>query len=324
MPGHNDRSRWQSRLPSRSFFSFVDFTLRQPGHRSLLALVFLILGSLSEGVSVLLLVPILQLLGPDRATVAIGVPTSSLRQLFGSQLRIGLFTALLIMVVAVTLRAVFMQRKNVYLADLIYKIVNNLRTSVFSSVCRARWRFVSSMRGADLLHALTGDVERIQQAALHLLLTVQNGILLATYLFISLTISPTMTAVSFASGVLVLGVLHPVRRRASAYGQLVTQSRQQQYRTVSEFLSGLKVAKSFGAEPQYLRELEVTLRQMHLDFRKYLRASSIGAVLIQTANAIVLGAFVYIALDWLFLPLPKIVVLIFVFLRAVPSVGGNS
>jgi ATP-binding cassette subfamily C protein len=131
-----------------------------------------------------------------------------------------------------------------------------------------------------------------------------------------------MTAFAFGSGAIVLAILHPIRRRASAYGRLLTENRKEQYRTVSEFLNGIKIAKSFNAEPRYVAELRSTLSQMRADFGRFMRVHSIGNVAFQVSSGLVLAVFVYVALRQFSLPLPQIAVLVFVFMRVAPRFNG--
>ena len=98
----------------------------------------------------------------------------------------------------------------------------------------------------------------------------------------------------------------------------MTENHKEQYRTVTEFLAGVKVAKSFNAEPRFLAELSATLWRMRADFARYMRLSLAGSVLFQVSTAVVLAGFSYAALRWFDLPLPKIVVLVFLFMRVAP------
>jgi ATP-binding cassette, subfamily C, bacterial len=296
---------------------FARFVLTQSGRRAYFALGFLLLGSLTEGLSILLLIPVLQLVGPESQSIALHVP-GFLQGFLGPELRLGLLPVLALLVTLVIAQALFMRFKNVYMAELLYDLINKLRLSLFESIGRARWLFVAGTRKSDLDHALTADIDRVQTAAFRSLLLIQGVVLLAVYLGVSWLISPAMTVFAFASGALVLAALRPIRRRASAYGKLLTENRKEQYRTVSEFLSGLKVAKSFNAEPRYLAELGATLQRMRGDFSRFVRLSSFGGVVFQGSSALVLAVFVYAALRWFTLPLTEIVVLVFLFMRVAP------
>lgn len=288
------------------------------GRRAWMALVFLVLGSLVEGISILLLVPLLHLVGGAEQNFAIQVPDSGLIRWFVPGGSIGLPVILLMLVALVIAQACFQRFKSIYMAELLYDFVNRLRMDLFESIGKARWGIFTRMRGSDLDHALTGDVERVQGAAFYMLMLVQAAVLLLGYLVVSLFISLPMTLFAFVVGGAMFLLLRPFRAKAARYGQVLTANRQNQYRTVSEFLGGMKVAKSLNVEPLYFAELRATLDRMKSDNANYVRASTIGTALFQISCVIGLALFIYVALIHFRLSLAEIVVLLLVFMRVAP------
>ncbi|TJV50058.1 MAG: ABC transporter ATP-binding protein [Mesorhizobium sp.] len=286
------------------------------GRRTLTALVFLVLGSLTEGLSILLLIPLLHLIGNADQDFAVRVP-GALQWLVPAG-ALSLATVLCLLVGLVALQAMFTRFKSLYMARLLYDFVNRVRMNLFESIGKARWGVFTRIRGSDLDHALTGDIDRVQAAAFSLLMLAQTTLLLAGYLVVSLFISPVMTCFAILVGVVLLVALQPFRARATAYGRVLTGSRQDQYRTVSEFLGGIKVAKSLNVEASYFAQLRATLERMKADNVAYVRNSTIGTALFQVASVIGLSLFIYIALVRFHLSLAEIVVLLLVFMRVAP------
>lgn len=286
------------------------------GRRTLTALAFLILGSLTEGISILLLIPLLHLIGKPDQDYAVRVPEALHWLVPGGTLPLAAILCLL--VALVMLQAMFNRFKSVYMARLLYDFVNRVRMNLFESIGKARWGVFTRIRSADLDHALNGDVDRVQVAAFSLLMLTQATLLLVGYLVVSLFISPVMTSFAILIGLVLLVALQPFRARASAYGRTLTSNRQDQYRTVSEFLGGIKVAKSLNVEASYFAELGATLDRMKADNIAYVRNSTLGTALFQTASVVGLSLFIYIALVRFHLSLAEIVVLLLVFMRVAP------
>lgn len=286
------------------------------GRRTVTALVFLILGSLTEGISILLLIPLLHLIDKADQDFAIRMP-DALRWLVPGG-TVSLAAVLCLLVALVALQAVFNRFKSIYMARLLYDFVNRVRMNFFESIGKARWGVFTRTRSSDLDHALNGDIDRVQVAAFSLLMLAQAALLLTGYLVVSLFISPVMTSFAILIGVVMLIALQPFRARASAYGRMLTSNRQDQYRTVSEFLGGIKVAKSLNVEASYFAELGVTLDKMKADNIAYVRNSTLGTALFQVASVVGLSLFIYIALVRFHLSLAEIVVLLLVFMRVAP------
>ncbi|TPK54194.1 MULTISPECIES: ABC transporter ATP-binding protein [unclassified Mesorhizobium] len=288
------------------------------GRRTWTALLFLIMGSLTEGISILLLVPLLQLVGRSGQDFAIKLPDNDFMRWLVPDGTLKLTTMLCMLVALVALQAAFNRFKSVYMASLLFDFINRLRMNLFESIGKARWGVFTRMRGSDLDHALTGDIDRVQGAAFSLLMLVQIAVLLAGYLVISMFISPVMTLFAVVIGMLMFLALRPFRSRATAFGQVLTTNRQDQYRTVSEFLGGIKVAKSLNIEATYFAQLQATLERMKADNIAYVRNSSTGTALFQVASVIGLSLFIYVALVRFDLSLAEIVVLLLVFMRIAP------
>jgi ATP-binding cassette subfamily C protein len=191
--------------------------------------------------------------------------------------------------------------KNVYMAALLNEMINRIRLRLFESIGSARWFLIARTRGSDLQHVLTADVDRVNNAAFNTLLLIQNIVLLGVYMVVSCLISPGMTLFAALMGVGMLAVVHPIRRRASRYGETLTANRQDQYRTVSDFA-----------------QLAHTLDRMRADAERFVRVSSISGVVFQLVSAIAVAAFVLVALRHFHLPLAEIAVLIFLFMRVSP------
>jgi len=299
--------------------SFSRFIAERAGRRIFLALSFLILGSLTEGVSILLLIPLLHLVGQGGSgDYSVALPVNAFTGWLVPGSRLGLLPVLGMLVLLVVGQALFTRFKTIYMAELQYDFINRLRVELFESIGKARWKTFGRFRGSDLNHAVTGDIDRVQGAGLHLLMLVQCCVILVVYLGVSLLVSPAMTGFAVLIGGATFAALHPVRSRAASYGGTITANRQEQYRTVSEFLTGIKVAKSLNVEPQYFAQLRSTLDRMKLDYIRFVRVSSVGTALFQVASVVGLAAFVYVALVWFSLSLPEIVVLILVFMRVAP------
>jgi ATP-binding cassette subfamily C protein len=295
------------------------YIVEQSGLRALWALAFLVFGSLTEGASILLLIPVIQLIGMQDGETTVRLP-SFLADVLGPGVRLGLAPVLASLVLLVLAQALFARFKTIYMAKLVHEMVNGLRIGLFDSIGGARWQFVARLRMSDLNHLLTADTDRVESALIHLLMLVQNCVLAGVYVCVSWLISPVMTVFASVVGVAMLALLYPFRKRASAYGNALIKNRQAQYFTVSEFLSGLKVAKSFNAEPRYSAQLAATLQRMRDESERFVRVNSISGIVLQVSSAVGLALFVYVALQWFALPLPQIVVLIFLFMRLSPRI----
>lgn len=290
---------------------FIRFVFEQAGSRAVLAIGFLVLGSLMEGISILMIVPILKMVGPHETF------TFTSRHL-GRPLTFGLTELLLVLIAAVTAQAWFMRFKNIYMTAITQDVANSIRLQLFKSIANARWQFVSRQRTSDLNQLVNDDVERNQAAVNALLVLIQTSVLILVYFAVSWIVSPALTLVAAALGLMLLACLAPVRGRAARFGISTFSDRRRQFRTVSQFLDGLKISKSFNAETRYLQQLQETLAKMKRDLISYSRMTSLATVASQMVTAIAIGIFVVVGFQSFHLTVTRLAVFILIFSRLTP------
>lgn len=296
---------------------FGRFIIRQTRGRALLALLFLILGSLTEGVSILLLIPLLQLAGQGGGGVATG-QLPLIGSLLGPGMQIALVPLLACFLGFVIIQGLFARFRTVQMAQMMQSCVDDIRLRLFGAIGSARWRLIARTRASDIQQALSGDIERIRAATFNLLLLSQAMLMIALYAALAAVISLKMTLFALAVGGAVLAALYPVRRRAAHFGEVLTASLRLQQQTVSEFLGGMKLAKAYNAEAGYVARLAAMLGDVRREMIHYARAAANGTLAFQVAGAVAAVGFIYAAVAVLHLPLARIAVLLFLFVRIGP------
>lgn len=294
-----------------SLMRFVRFIAASSGRRFGIALALLVLGGLTEGFSILLVIPLLSLAGKDAGT-GLQLPA----WLGGVPVSLG--AALTALVLLIALQGVFTRRKNIYLADLLFNLLNTLRLDLFAAIGSLRWDNLVRRRASDLHHLLTADIERVFTAAMAVMMLLQTGVLLVIYLFVAWIISPPMMLVAGGLGLIILALLAPLRSRASQFGHERTANKRDQYRTVSEYLAGLKTAKIHGAEAAYRARLAANLDKVHAEAVGYMRLTSLGTIMSQVVSALAVATLVYAGIMLLGMGLPQLVAFMLLLMRIAP------
>ncbi|TPG16512.1 ABC transporter ATP-binding protein [Sphingomonas koreensis] len=293
--------------------TFARFVFSETEGRGWGAIVFLTLGSLTEGLSVLLVLPLLHLLQPGGV-----LPVPMPHWFGGGHTSVRLADVLIALVVLVCAQAMFTRFKNIYMSGLLQELVDKVRLALFEGLGAARWDFLARQRSADLNHLLTSDVDRLNGAAFSLLVLIQTLLLLVVYLVVCWLVSPFMTLVAGMFGVLMLAALTPIRGHASRHGARLTARRRAQFRTVSDFLGGLKLAKSYNAEAGFAAQLAVILEAMRNEAIAFTRVSSVSGAVSQTASAIAVAAFLYVGTQYAHLSAVRLIVFILLLIRISP------
>lgn len=218
------------------------------------------LGSLVEGLGILLLVP---LLGTLMASAPVGEPGSLQRisnRLFAalhlSTPQAQLLALLAAMGTLLLLRAAVIWARDAALARLQLGFVATLRLRVARQLAQAPWERVVRLRHARVTHLFGEDMQRIGAAAQQLLTVLVVLATLGVQAAVALMLAPLPA--SFALAGLGLGAwgLRRLMTRARDEGGAVMRGNLALIDWTAQFLGGLKLAASQNLQPAFLQAFE--------------------------------------------------------------------
>lgn len=282
----------------------------------------MLLYSLTEGIGIALLLPLLQVAGLQLgAQGALGHYAHAISAVF---LAVGIQPALLplLMVFAglIGARALLGQSQHVTTYAVRQRFGVLMRCRLYRAIGNANWEFLLRSRSADLTHALTAEVERVEDAASQLLGLVSRALLLSLYLVISLVISVPATALVLGCGAVLVLMLR--RRTISLHhagGELSRRTRDLYAATV-EHLQSLKAAKIYGAQDRNVESfsgLSVDVGRSGLEIT---RQGAVAGTLFDLGSVLILVVLIYFAIRVFGVAPIAILVLLALFTRVTPSV----
>ena len=289
------------------------------------ALIIALMGclSLTEGIGVLLLVPLLQLVGLD-------VRQGGMSQLaeFMSWIvtALGMSPTLIVVlglyVLIISAHAMLSRLQSIAELGFEQQFVACLRQSLYRAIANANWLFFSRCRASDFTHALTSELERVGTATQCLLLLVANGIVASVYILLALQVSRIPTALIFACGAGLLLLLKGKICSARLTGEELSVATNSLYAATIEHLGGMKTAKSYGTEG---RHVEIFSR-----LAEHVMATNVGGIRNWAAakcwfdigSVVVLSLIVYVSIEVVGTPTAGILLLLFLFARIMPRVSS--
>jgi ATP-binding cassette subfamily C protein len=281
------------------------------------------LGAMTEGIALLVLVPLLHLIGIDVVQGSVGNVARSVAAAFvWVGLPLNLISVLLLYVGLIAGDGWLHRWQTVTFCSLQVGFTAHLRKRLHRAVTRSSWVQITRCRSSDLVHAMTGQAERVGNGT-HLILSVaRDGMLMLVYLAVTLYVSPAVTALVIAAGLVIMLLLGRKTQAASGLGEAITRAGRVTYRAVMEHLGGIKMAKSYGAEERSIRlfsDLADTVAETNL---RGAIAQADTKCRFDIGAALVLGVILYVAIAVLHTPTAVILVLLFAFARVLPLVSG--
>lgn len=282
-----------------------------PRGRIVVLLAAGIASSLSEGLGLLLLVPMLDL-ATHGAAGGLAAPLGRL----GLPARLDVI--LVIFVVLVTLRALLIQWRLVMETQVRLQLANELRHALFQAILRAEWRYLATMRQGELLALTTNLADRAGFALQFLLGLIAALFTLATLLGAAMLIAPLPALVVGLGGAVVLALYAGIRRRAAQDGHAMAGRFAVLHDFFTERVDALRVIKSLGKSAEEAmrgRAIAGDLAEAQL---RYQRGMALGQIALQAGAAIALAVAVWLAIEHWQVPAIVLLPLVALFARSVP------
>jgi ATP-binding cassette subfamily C protein len=279
-------------------------------------LVLVLLTSLTEGIGLVLLVPLLASISGG------GIPPLLGGALAGLHLPIELGPLLLVFVGVVLLRAVIQYTRVINGDKLSFAVADGLRIETLQLLLGADWRTLSAMRQSDNVNLLLTNPDRIRFAFDQIITGVAIMATLAATGLAAFALSPRVALVVMAAGVLVLIAYAGQRRRAVSLGEALGEAYETLFALVGENLGALRLIKSLHGEARVENELRRTIRQQRAAELSFTRSAQIGQATLQVLSSVALALAVWIAVVQFGLAATVLLPLVALFARAMPLLSA--
>ncbi len=285
-----------------------------------------VLVSLTEGVSLALVFPLITLLGdPSRPAAGQGPRTRwLLGVLAGTHLPRSSWLGVLLVLVLVSVAAVgqLTGALNWLTVGIMMRQRLSLGGELYRAILRADWVFLVRQRSSDMTHLLTAELGRLAVLSSSLVGLVADALVAVLMLTVALVEAPWPTL-----GVLaVLGASVPwqrrVARRAYRSGEAISARMREVFDSSMDRLQNLKVVKAYGAQDEEFAVFERRYAEAVAAMVRNQGLSIAAGRNFQLFSAVLLSAVVLLGLGPLRLTTGAMLVFLFAFFRAAPRLAG--
>lgn len=303
----------------RALWSYISTLVHLMSWKVGLALGLMVSLSLIEGVGLLMLVPLLRLVGMDTQGGELGAIDRFISSVFtAAGVHPTLITVLVAYVLIISVRGLLQRLQVNISSSLHHEFVAVLRQRLYRSIANTNWLFFVRSRPSEFTHVLTGEMDRVGAATHHLLRLFATAIVAAVYMVFSLGLSPAMTGlvVVCAGG---LGLILKSKLRISREtGKEVSQTMRSLYSSIAAHLSGMKVAKSYGAENRHVEAFERLTRQTYQMHLHAIRNQAGVRHWFEIGSVVTLSGILFVSIEVLAMPTAQALLLLFLFARLMP------
>ncbi len=284
-----------------------------------LILLLTLLQGVTAGFSIVLLIPLLQLLSIGTGAEPGGI-TLTIRNLAeGAGIEITIGSILVVYMALLTISALIQYLKAVIDARYQQTFIYSLRCRLFRKIIMADWQLLNSRSRTNHLQVLTREVPNLASYYFFYLRLLTTVIMTAAYILYAMLISATFTLVIIGVGAVTFFALRIFLRRSFRLGQGYVDSYNRLLKYIDDFWQTVKIAKVHSSEEYYsgrFDEANVSLLNMEYLMQKNW---SLPQLIQRLAGLVVLVGIVWFGYRSGSVPMASFVILILLFSRIFPQ-----
>lgn len=293
----------------------------QPKRLLLIFLLTLLMG-VNAGFSIMLLIPLLQLLNVSGDAVYQGqsILLNQLVAKLGVSLNIE--KVLFIYVVLLTITALLNYLKAILDTGYQQTFIYEIRRRLFRKIILADWAFLNSKSKTNHLQVLTKEIPNLANYIFFYLRLLCSLIITAIYVTYAMIVSIKFTLLIVVAGLLIFFLLRKFLTKAFLLGENAVQSYNHLLKYIDNFWQTVKIAKVHSSEAYYFKKFEEANKSL-LDLEVRMQKNNSLPQLIYSITGIaVLVLVVYVGYKTDHVLLASLLTLILLFSRIFPQFTG--
>ncbi len=304
------------------FRHYVRTLLAYARFGALPVMALMIFLGLTEGVGLLMLIPLLQLIGLDDAGAPGGVVGLVARVWNTIGLNPDLPSVLCVYAGVVSFYALLQRCSSILNAEMVQGFTHLLRNQLYEALARADWPTFVRTKSSDVSHVLTVNLNMVGFGTQQLAQLVGTGFVAAVHCCLALTLSVPLTMLALACATGLLFLLRPLNAHAHRSGEDLQKTRSAMYQAMTEYLNGMKTAKSYGAGDDHMERFSALSDNVASQVVRFARVASATRMYNQLGTTAALAVSFYVAVRIISIPATDLIIMVFIFARLVPKVSA--
>lgn len=296
-----------------------DLTRSMP-KKVIVSIVLMVTISLLQGISLIVLIPLLQLVGLNVGNGSVGQIESGISQFLELvKIQPTLPLVLLVYVIVISSIAILNRMQTLQTSFIQYQFAAKLRKRLYNAITKSNWLFFSKNKSSNFTHALTNEIERISIGTGQFLTLMASTMILVVYIIFALKIAGLFTGIIFLIGVMILLILRRRVLQSRVTGENITQTNKDLYSSIIQNMDGMKTIKSFGMQEASIEYFSNQTNEVASKYMDTIRSYADVKLLFDVGTVIVLSIMVLLLIDVVKLPLVSLFLLIYIFVVMIPQ-----
>lgn len=298
---------------ARLFFSFK-------GANPWIVVLCLLFASIAQGFGIASLVPLIAMVSNgDHASSLAGRTVVETLQSIGMPPTLEVL--LLVVVLAVVLKAALTVLAMVYVARAVANVGNTLREDLIAALLKARWAYFTSKPTGILVNGV--GLESTMSGLLYLMISrsISNAIQTVINLCVAFAVSWQLASISVLAGGVVVLSMHTFVRMADKAGRRNIKRSRELVTRLSDAIIGIKPLKAMAREDEFGRLFTRKIEQIRSAVRWEMISKNLLNNLQEPLLMIMMAAGFYILISYAAMPIATVVVMGVLLQRTVQALG---
>lgn len=250
----------------------------------------------TEGAGILLIIPMLGLLGLSETDSNNALVSKVSGFIEGTGVELNLTMVLILYVVIVGSYSIIRERQGILNMRLTIAFVNQLRLRSYRLIAHTEWSFFSGKKLSELSNHLISQIQITGRGFNQLASITTNITLLFTYLWVALSISPLLCALSIVGLGALLVVSSLFNRGSYKSGDREQNFMKKLHALIIEGLGGFKTARIYQQEDALVEDFRKTSSQLEQNIVRFAKINARSSTFLTIGGTIWIASMVLIAI----------------------------
>ena len=276
--------------------------------------------SLTGGISIVMLVPMLGMLKVSTGSVSalklLMLPLQSLSPVVQIAVMIGVYFMLIV------LKAYLGWLLKIRQSEFLEAYSLNLRQELYHTVSTARWEQLAAGKQTDTIDLFTAQCSQVSQGMSMIIALLSSAVTAFVSLGIALWLSLPVTVLVLIFGGGFAWVFRHLMKESKHYGDEMIRINRAMYSELYSQLRSIKEVRSYGVQREHAHLFEEISRSAKDAKLKFIRRQAFPSMLYSVAAAGMIAVIFLICVLLFHMDTARLMVLVYVFTRLWPVFGG--
>ena len=279
-----------------------------PKIQSLVILCLVFLGSLTDGIGLMMLIPIIKILSPQAEMVGSQLLVPKLTKvMMGIGIPLSAYTILPLFVLAILLRSMVHYYRTTLASRLQLVVVDRLRLQCFDALIRSEWRWQSSRRQSDHAGILLGNLTQVGFALQQAIFGLATIVTVGTFVGVALIMSWQMSLLTMMAGSILFYATRRRRQSGLSESEQVNHNMRSLTAQVWESLASIRLTKILSAEQQQFDRFADIVEKNRVRKIRQQEIMNQSVSMVQAGSALLLVIYVLVGIAVLKTPMATLV-----------------